>query len=329
MAISDKFNQFYQPSNSKVWKGLRQSQGQAYYYQAINTIDIRKDIMVSDDCVNYGLLGFCCDSGVIRNQGRPGAKEGPKALRQALANLPIHFADTVRLYDCGDVVDKTQDLEAAQQALAEAVARLKALNLKPILIGGGHEIAWGHYQGLLNAHSLEQFGIINFDAHYDMRQLLKGNKGSSGTPFLQIAKDCEKRQCPFDYTCIGIQTHANTQELFDTAKRHHVYTLLADDIYMQDPAHSVAMMDDTLNRLDQIYLTVCLDVFSAPIAPGVSAPQVAGLQAWQVIRLLRYIARSKKVVSFDIAELSPPHDKDQQTAKLAALLVANYINFSS
>ena len=34
------------------------------------------------------LIGFCCDAGVLRNQGRPGAAAGPQEIRRALASLP-------------------------------------------------------------------------------------------------------------------------------------------------------------------------------------------------------------------------------------------------
>ncbi|TPW10225.1 MAG: formiminoglutamase, partial [Halothiobacillaceae bacterium] len=47
------------------------------------------------------LLGFCCDEGVRRNQGRPGAYQGPTALRQALANLAYHQQGLS--YDAGNV----------------------------------------------------------------------------------------------------------------------------------------------------------------------------------------------------------------------------------
>ena len=72
-----------------------------------------------------------------------------------------------------------------------------------------------------------------------------------------------------------------------------------------------------------------MDVFSSSIAPGVSAPQACGLQTWHVIPLLRLIAQSGKVLSFDIAELAPPYDRDKQTASLAARLLWEYLHYRS
>jgi len=55
------------------------------------------------------LLGFNCDAGVLRNQGRPGAAHGPDAIRQALANVPAH--GLAALYDAGNVSCDDGDLE--------------------------------------------------------------------------------------------------------------------------------------------------------------------------------------------------------------------------
>lgn len=58
------------------------------------------------------LLGFASDEGVRRNAGRPGAAQGPGALRHALANLPVLHC--VPLYDAGDITCMDQALELAQ-----------------------------------------------------------------------------------------------------------------------------------------------------------------------------------------------------------------------
>ena len=59
-------------------------------------------------------------------------------------------------------------------------------------LGGGHEIAWASYQGIAAAFAgnrkLERLGIVNFEAHFELRQPEHPGRGRSGTPFLQIAE---------------------------------------------------------------------------------------------------------------------------------------------
>lgn len=322
----NSFDSAYQAPEQQAWHGLRQSSALEYYHQIVQLMDLRSPTAIKTNAINIGLLGFCCDQGVIRNLGRPGAKEGPNAFRHALANLPIHFDQSVQLYDCGNISCLDDDLETAQAHLAQAVAMLRQLNLHPVLIGGGHEMAFGHYQGLVKQGMPNNFGIVNFDAHFDLRPLLSNNQGSSGTPFLQIAQACAKQQAPFHYSCVGIQPYSNTASLFDQAKMLGVRYRLAEDVILGSLEANINFLKDSLSHIDNLYVTICLDVFNVAYAPGVSAPQIAGLSPWDIIPLLRYLMQSKKIISLDIAELSPPNDRRHQTEKLAAWLVSDYIH---
>src|SRR5262245_7932387 len=96
------------------------------------------------------LLGFACDEGVRRNQGRVGAVAGPRAVRTALANLAGDPA-VASVYDGGNVPCDDRNLEAAQGLLAVQVAAALADGHRPLILGGGHEAAWGTFRGLTAA----------------------------------------------------------------------------------------------------------------------------------------------------------------------------------
>jgi formiminoglutamase len=155
--------------------------------------------------------------------------------------------------------------------------------------------------------------------------MLEENKGSSGTPFLQIATAHDKANRRFDYNCLGIQPHGNTHQLFATAERHHTKILSAED--MLEHSDSIEpFISRVISDNKHLYLSLCLDVFSAAYAPGVSAPQSFGLSPWNILPALRQLAESGKVISYDIAELSPKYDIDSRTVKLAANFVYEIIH---
>ena len=110
--------------------------------------------------------------------------------------MPVHR--TLNLYDAGDIICDGDNLENAQIALAHMVASLLRSQYFPIVLGGGHETAWGHYLGIHEALGPSKLAIVNFDAHFDLREQARG---SSGTTFKQIAD----HHAAFDYTVIGIQ----------------------------------------------------------------------------------------------------------------------------
>lgn len=280
----------------------------------------------------YGILGWVSEAGVIRNLGRSGAEEGPASIRQALVNIPFPFADQV--YDVGDLhlatdTDET-DLAMAQTVLGAAVSLLQSQGLFPIVLGGGNDLSHGHYVGLSEflrrQNPPKRLGVINFDAHWDLRPLEERGI-SSGTPFFQIARYCRAQSLPFDYLCIGLQRAANTQLLFDIAQKLGALSVFADEFMERNIFDIENTVFGFLRNLDAVYLTVDLDVFHAGSAPGVSAVNPDGVVPGPLFyHFFDRILGTGKVVGFDVAEMSPKNDAaDGRTAKLAARLVHRVI----
>ncbi|MDR8258216.1 formimidoylglutamase, partial [Acinetobacter baumannii] len=89
------------------------------------------------------------DEGVRRNKGRTGAADGPATLRRALANMASHQGHD-RCVDMGTISVDGEQLEAAHQALREAVADCQRVGKRTLVLGGGHETAFGHGAGVLD-----------------------------------------------------------------------------------------------------------------------------------------------------------------------------------
>jgi formiminoglutamase len=267
------------------------------------------------------LIGFPCDEGVARNGGRIGAAAGPAALRGALANLP--YLDEPQLSDAGDICGPGDTLEAAQAKLGEMVARVLKQGALPLALGGGHEIAWGTFQGIAAAQNHARLLIVNLDAHFDLREARQGN---SGTPFRQIYDWRASHSRPFDYRVLGISRYANTRALFDRAKGFGVRYWLDEALQTESAlAGAEAALGAEFANFDAVYLTVCLDVLPAAVAPGVSAPGVLGVPLSHVERLIDLVAGSGKLIAADIAEFNPSYDRDGTTARVAARIVARIV----
>lgn len=321
------FEEGYKITEAGVWTGRIDSESNydAFrLHQWVQTIDLREEKPVMDKGrLAIAFIGFCCDEGVRRNLGRVGAAKGPQNIRRALTNLPCRFTQELKLFDTGDILCEDGNMEKSQELLAAAVDKLLTWGLFPIVLGGGHEVAFGHYMGILEQLKKQEetprIGIINFDAHFDLRPYPQG--GSSGTMFRQIADVCEAQKLPYSYFCIGVQKHSNTIELFKTADRLGASYILAKDIVSSDNWSVAERLDDFIKHNDHIYMTICADVFSSAFAPGVSATQPLGLDPEGVLKFIKYILRSNKTVSFDIAEVSPRFDLDNTTANLARVLI--------
>lgn len=299
-------------------------------HQVVHLLDL-KDVQfeTGPEKLKIALIGFKSDAGVRRNLGRGGTDLGPEYIRKQFANLPVNFDKSFVLYDAGDICCVDDNLEEAQLVLQNAVSFLLSKGIFPIVLGGGHALALGHYRGIrkyLNgsAKSDESIGIVNFDAHWDLRPYL--DQGTSGTMFSQIADDCSRDNTKYAYLCAGIQRSGNTRSLFNRAANFGADYILAKDFSEKNYMLISQKIKEFTNQNDHIYITLCSDVFNSAFAPGVSAMQPFGLNPEVVLHFIKEIFAGKKVIGFDIAEVAPRFDQDNQTAKLAAVIIYAVIN---
>lgn len=315
----------YEVTADSIWTGRNDgsSRDKMRWHQAMEIVDLRQPIDFSNSIV---FIGFCCDEGVGRNRGRIGAKNSPLAFRHALANLPIHFSESILLKDAGNIYCESEDLENAQFVLGEAIAKVIATGGFPIVLGGGHEVTYGHYQGLRKAAKGEKIGVINIDAHLDIREVVEG-KGNSGTGFYEIARDCEDGNTTFHYLAIGIQEISNTKALFDYAALKEVKIILNSAICTNKIKHIQSIITDFAKQVDHIYLTIDMDAFAAPYAPGVSALAYNGIVPdANFFSIFSTIINLSNLRTVDIAELNPMYDIDHRTARLGASLLFRLVN---
>ena len=181
----------YQTIQKKNWTGRSDSIEKERIHQYIECLSL----LSSSSKINspgISFLGFCSDEGIRRNKGQLGARKGPDSIRNSLKNLCLPEDWNITLFDYGNISCLEHNLEQSQSDLAEAVYSILKTKSLPIILGGGHETAWGHFQGISRfLPKSKKIALINIDAHLDLRPLNKNKQGSSGTPFLQIAKLCK------------------------------------------------------------------------------------------------------------------------------------------
>lgn len=275
------------------------------------------------DAVSKGdfvLHGFAVDEGVQRNKGRVGAKDAPDIIRKNMSNFPVILPD-FSLLDFGNMSCEGGNLEQAQADLAKKVSKVLLKGARSLVLGGGHEVMYGHYLGLKTAFPEQKVGIINIDAHFDNRMPEQGIGASSGTGFWQVAQEGDIHSLH-----IGIQRNSNTLKLFDTAHQYGMKYILADELFFENLPSVYQRINDLFDSVDVVYLTICMDVFNASIAPGVSAAAYNGIFTDAAfMHFYRHILKQEKLVALDVAEVNPLYDIQDRTARLAASLVNEWL----
>lgn len=93
-------------------------------------------------------------------------------------------------------IDDFLSLEDAHDQLRECVTRQLQTSTIPFIIGGGNDQSWPNCEALLNMNKLQargdfRLGVINIDAHFDVRPL-KDGKLHSGAPFRKLLESVRK-----------------------------------------------------------------------------------------------------------------------------------------
>ncbi len=295
------------------------------WHQIIKLVSLDEDFLVENDA--YVIISYKVDAGIVRNQGRSGARRAPDLIKQHLSNRPCSFDSNVNIYDGGSVVCVNGDVETAQATLAILVERVLENGGFPIVIGGGHDVSLGSMRGIINySDSNETFGIVNFDAHFDNRP---SDISTSGTMFRQVENDFVARNINYNHLTIGVQKSANTKRLFNDMDNAGGKYILARDIKITASHHNNQIIEEFIRKNDNIYITICCDVFSSAFAPGVSSPQPLGISPDDFMEFFKTLLLSKKVVCLDIAEVSPELDNSNITVSLVSLIIYTLVNFNS
>lgn len=313
----------WQASDNNLWQGRDDSGESPHAKRLFQTIQIQSTFSTPDNVgqVQRGdraLLGFACDEGVRRNQGRPGAKSAPDAIRKVLASLAVHDQESggKTWWDGGNVVCDNGDLETAQQQFADLVSVYQQRGTITLVLGGGHETAYAHGMGIYQSHVDKTVGVINFDAHLDMRV---ASQATSGTPFLQLAQHCQATGRDFHYLCVGASRAANTTALIDKAKQHGAKIIWDSACF--DTQSVILQIQKFISRVEVVYLTIDLDVITASQMFAVSAPAAFGIPLFEVMQWLNAVCDSGKLIGGDVVEYNPELDHDQRCARVAARLI--------
>ena len=312
----------YESPKKELWSGrIDKEDGELdkRWHQAINMLEYPYE-----NSAGIAFLGFASEEGVHRNQGRIGAKQGPSTLKSALANFAYH--DTKPLYDAGQILVEL-DLENAHVELALHVKSLLEKNHFPIILGGGHEVAYGSFKGLFEQLTCkDEIAIINIDAHFDLRQ---ANAPNSGTPFNQIANLCAEFNVGFHYLCLGISKASNTKALFKRAQDLGVEYLLDTQMNPWNKEMIIEKISSFLRGKKSIYISIDVDAFYPHQAPGVSAQASRGIDLHFTQEILEFIIQNHKneLKLIDFAEFSPPNDLHQITQKNIARLIYDLVSY--
>ena len=268
---------------------------------------------LSRDLANADLavLGIPYD---LATTGRAGTRHGPRAVRQASANLrweekrwPWSFNAFERMaaIDYGDLEFDPGESQSMVDTVLDHVTSIHAQGSRTLAFGGDHFVTLPLLRGVYAEHG--KLALVQFDAHTDTYP--ESSEYDHGGMFHTAPK--EGIIDPNRSIQIGIRSE------FDA--NNHAFEVIdaaaANDMACADIAAAI------FNRVGEmpVYLTFDIDCLDPAYAPGTGTPVVGGLSTDRALKILRGL-NGLNIVAADVVEVSPPYDHAEITALAAATI---------
>jgi formimidoylglutamase len=262
------------------------------------------------------LVGEPYDGAVI---GRQGARNGPGAIREALAGVKSHHFESGPVESVGDFGDLdlppgSDDVAAVQAKVRESMREVHALDAVPVCLGGDNSLSFANAAPLLDGDG--SVGVVSFDAHLDCRAI-PADGPHSGTPYRQL------HAAGLDaFAVVGARHFETSTDYADYVDAQGGTVVTAEEVGFDIEA-TLGRVRAAMADVDRVYLSVDVDVLDAAHGPGASAPTPGGLTTRELFGLVRELATDDRLAGFEVVECAPPLDDGDRTARAAARTVAH------
>lgn len=203
--------------------------------------------------------------------------------KSAPCDLGIHTCEAV---DCAG--DDQQVIDNIAAATAEIIRNGGI----PVVLGGEHTVTYGVIKGLKDA-GIEDFGIVQIDAHADLRHAYEGNLLSHASVM--------KRAVDMGIPLYQLGVRAYCEEEMQIRAEHGVLYQDADEL-VPNNITEIKLPDDFPQK---VFFTLDVDGMDPTIFPSTGTPVPGGLGWYQTLQLFESVAKQRDIIGFDVMEFAP------------------------
>lgn len=254
---------------------------------------------------------------------RPGARFGPRAVREASAlsrsyspALGVDIFDELAVADGGDVLGCGHDLEQALDAIATRASAVAESGAVCGLIGGDQTVTLGALRGLRRAKH-KSVGLLHIDAQVDASPV--GADGRDLHHRSVIRHAAQEGLIRSDATLqLGLRGPYTSAE--DSAfSMGRGFELVSTDEVRWD-LHAVVSQVRRLAERAALYVSIDVSVLDPACAPGTGLPVPGGLSTWELQQILRALVGAE-IAGFDVVEIAPAYDPAGMTGLIGVTIL--------
>lgn len=277
--------------------------------------------------IHAGIVGVPFNKGTHMFKG---TNYAPNAIREVFATFATRSFDydvdmaDLRVRDIGDVQMHPTSVVRCHANTEEALTELYQLNpsFVPIAIGGDHSIAAPSVRAFKNGHGFNKVGLIDFDAHNDLRDPAFDGPGS-GTPFRQLIDQgyVDGRNA----VQVGLHGMLSSSALKRYADRKGLRMVSAREVRQRGIKQVVEeAIAQAGEGTDAIYVSFDIDAIDAAFAPGTGAHTPGGLSLPDAFEAMYMLGNHPKVMGMDLVEVDPLKDVKLTTSRVGCMLILTF-----
>lgn len=195
------------------------------------------------------------------------------------------------IYTC-PTVDCTGSPEQVIDNIASATTQIIKQGGMPVVLGGEHTVTYGVLKGL-RAAGIDDFGIVQIDAHADLRDAYEGDPLSHASVM--------KRAVDMGIPLFQLGIRAYCEEEIGYREQFGVYYQDADEL-VPNNINRITLPDDFPSK---VFFTLDIDGMDPSVFPSTGTPVPGGLSWYQTLSLFESVAQQREIIGFDIMEFAP------------------------
>lgn len=274
-------------------------------------------------------LGVPFDLGTT---GFPGARFAPDRIREVSPESFAYQADIFdgspsnffpstedsdvgrsrRFLDVGNVILHVgENFDDFYLRVENTIDKILKRNGFPVVVGGDHSCTYPTVKSFKNEYN--RLGVIHIDAHTDLADRIPGIPNNHGNVFTRILDE-------------ALVEHIHQFGLRGLPSEGHKRAECS--IYTMDQLKRTSEIEEVVKKIDpaiKYYLSLDIDVLDPSQAPGTGTPVPGGMTMDALCGLLSLITSRVKVVGFDVMEVNPMLDINNQTSAIASSVILHLL----
>ncbi len=331
-------------SSKDLVKITQHRSGEIKFGEKISTVPANEDwIEFITNCeAKFVLIGLPEDIGVKANLGRPGTASAFESTLKSLVNFQhnkfgkgselvvlgeMNFSEEMTAAQILDPLDKEdrkklfQLVETIDKDVSFVISTIVKAEKIPIIVGGGHNNAYGNIKGLALAKGIP-VNAINFDAHTDFR-IMEGRHSGNGFTYAFEEGFLKK------YFIFGLHENFVSKSVFNTLKaiEERVKYVTYEEIAVRKSKSFSTELEKAARFISTTPFGLELDLDAIPNIPS-SAMTLSGFSVEKARHFVHMLGKEEQASYFHICEGAPDLDGSNNshlTGKLIATFILDFI----